>query len=339
MNRYRLVWIVVLQLICIQTFCLAQSPTAWQQIERLGPGINLGNVLDALDGEGTWWKGKAQPEFFDDFKSAGFKHVRVPVTWQNHMSTTEPYTVDAKFMDRVAEVVGWGVQRGLIVVLNTHHEEWFKKDPAGQAKRFDALWRQIVARFKDVPDTQLVFEVLNESDDKTFTPALTTDMNDRILKIIRQANPTRCVMIGGIGDNMDRMVKELVIPKDDPYIIATYHCYDPWFFVCGKPRNPEEAKWGSDQQKAEYLRGLDKVKAWSDLHKVPVYLGEWATSTKSDPQSRIEYYRFISKQAPAHGFSYAIWDDGGDMVMYQRETRKWNTELLKAVFPPKAEAK
>ena len=335
---YCLAFTVALFTICIETSSLAGPPTAWEEIARMGPGINLGNVFDAPDGEGTWWKGTAKAEFFDDFKAAGFKHVRLPVTWQNHMSETEPYTVDAKFMERIAEVVGWANQRGLVVVLNAMHEEWFKKDPNSQTKRFEALWRQIATRFKDVPDDLLVFEILNESDAKTINAAQTTEMNERILRVIRETNPTRCVIIAAVGDNAGRLVKELVVPNDS-HIIATYHCYDPWFFVCGEPRNPAEATWGSEAQKAEYLRIMNPIKKWSDLHKVPIYLGEWGTSTKCEAKSRLEYYRFVSAQAAARGFSYAIWDEGGGMLIYNRETRQWNADILQAVFPAVSAAK
>lgn len=125
----------------------------------------------------------------------------------------------------------------------------------------------------------------------------------------------------------------LVVVPNDPYIIATYHCYDPWFFASRAPRNPAEAKWGSAAQKAEYLRTMDMVKKWSDAHNVPIYLGEWATSIKCDPESRVAYYRFIPAQAALRGFSDAIWDDGGDMQIYDRKTRTWNAAILQAVFP------
>jgi len=318
--------------------CLAGSPTAWEEVIRMGPGINLGNTFDAPDGEGTWCRQLAQAAFFGDFKAAGFKHVRLPVTWQKHMGETEPFTVDTKFLDRIAEVVGWANQSGLVVVLNAHHEEWFKNDPAGQMNRLEALWQQLAIRFRDVPDQLLVFEILNESDAKHITATQTTAMNDRILRVIRETNPSRCVIIGAVGDNAGRLVKELQAPND-PRVIATYHCYDPWFFVCGEPRNPAEATWGSATQKADYLRIMDPVKKWSDLNHVPIYLGEWGTSTKCEARSRVEYYRFVSAQAAAHGFSHAIWDEGGNMLIYNRVTRRWDANILQAVFPAASTAK
>jgi endoglucanase len=310
----------------------AAALTAWDMNARLGTGINVGNALDAPDGEGTWWHGRIRPEYFDDFRAAGFRHVRLPVTWANHQQATAPYTVDPAFLDRVTQVIGWANQRGLIVVLNTMHEGWFKDDPRGSMPRFEALWRQLSERFQGVPDSLLVFEVLNESDAKHIDGALTNEMNDRILRAIRGTNPTRCVLIGAVGDNADRLVTEVRVPHD-PYVIATYHCYDPWFFVSAQPRTPAEALWGSDAQKVTYLRTMDAIKRWSDGNHVPVYLGEWGTSGRCDANSRRTYYGFVSAQARVRGFSQAIWDDGGDMRIYNREARQWTTDVLDAVFP------
>jgi len=51
-------------------------------------------------------------------------------------------------------------------------------------------------RFRDVPDQLLVFEVLNESEARHIDALLTTEMNERILRVIRETNPSRCVIIG-----------------------------------------------------------------------------------------------------------------------------------------------
>ena len=77
----------------------------------------------------------------------------------------------------------------------------------------------------------------------------------------------------------------------------------------------------------------DPIKKWSDLHHVRIYLGEWGAGTKCEAKSRFEYYRFVSAHATAHGFSDAIWDEGGNMLIYDRTTRQWNTNVLQAMLP------
>ncbi len=41
-------------------------------------GINLGNLLDAPSGEGSWRNGKVSEEYIKSLKNAGFNTVRIP---------------------------------------------------------------------------------------------------------------------------------------------------------------------------------------------------------------------------------------------------------------------
>ena len=156
-------------------------------------------------------------------------------------------------------------------------------------------------------------------------------MNERILRIIRETNPTRCVIIGGVGDNADRLAKDLQVP-DDPYIIATYHCYDPWFFASGNRAMPRKPSGVPSRRK-------------------PITCGPWiAQALVRPPQGaglswRMGHQHQMRTQVPAgilplrsrsgrgRGFSDAIWDDGGDMWIYDRKSHRWNTDILQAVFP------
>lgn len=96
----------------------ATSPAEFVKEMRIG--INLGNVLDAPT-EGAWAQ-RAQEYYFDDYAAAGFKSVRVPIRWDKHTATASPWAVEPSFMDRVEEVVGWSLKRGLRTILNTHHD-------------------------------------------------------------------------------------------------------------------------------------------------------------------------------------------------------------------------
>jgi endoglucanase len=309
----------------------AAAPTGAEMVVRMAGGINIGNAFDAPNGEGTWRPMPVGESEFDAFKAAGFKHVRLPVTWGNHMGMIAPYTIDPVFLKRIAEVVNWGTSRGLVVVLNAHHEGWFKDDPKGQAARFDALWRQIASAFKDVPDDLLVFEVLNESEDKHITDAETDEMNARELAIIRQSNPTRCVIIGAIGDNAGRLRNnQMAVPKD-AHIIATFHSYDPWSFASG-----QMTTWGTPQDQQHLLAeepNFNALEGWSKAHHCPLYLGEFASSTKVDPASRVAWYGFYAKQSVKRGFAYAVWDDAGNDEIYNRTTGQWAPGILQVLFP------
>ena len=65
-------------------------------VEALGFGWNLGNTLDAwqsvgvdegLASETSWGNPVTTEEMIDELVRKGFKAVRIPVTWHNHLIT------------------------------------------------------------------------------------------------------------------------------------------------------------------------------------------------------------------------------------------------------------
>lgn len=198
----------------------------FEMVRKMGMGINLGNTLEAPY-EGSWSK-IAMEYYFDDFKAAGFKNVRIPVRWDNHTMRTYPYTIDKEFLDRVEQVVDWSLSRGFVTVINSHHDDWIKEDYNGNIERFEKIWEQISERFKNKSEN-LLFEIMNEPFGN-ITDDQIDDMNSRILKIIRKTNPTRMVIIGGGYWNSYNTLVSIKIP-DDPYLIGTFHYYDPYEFT------------------------------------------------------------------------------------------------------------
>ena len=95
--------------------------------QNLNIGWNLGNTFDAvdcewlsdkLDYESAWVKVKTTPQLFETLKEAGFTSVRIPVSWHNHVSGDD-FTIDAQWLARVKEVVGYALDLGFYVILNT----------------------------------------------------------------------------------------------------------------------------------------------------------------------------------------------------------------------------
>lgn len=134
----------------------------------LGRGMNLGAALEAPR-EGDWGV-TIKPDYFRIIKQAGFNSVRVPIKWSAHAASQPPYTIDAKFFDRIDEVVQQALDNGLVIVLDLHHYYAMMKDPDQNASRLIALWTQISAHYSNYSD-HVYFELLNEpqnnlSDDK-----------------------------------------------------------------------------------------------------------------------------------------------------------------------------
>ncbi|MDI5787513.1 cellulase family glycosylhydrolase [Bacillus licheniformis] len=49
--------------------------------------------------------------YFDDIRDAGFKSVRIPVTWDSHIGSAPEYPIDTDWMNRVEEVTDWALER------------------------------------------------------------------------------------------------------------------------------------------------------------------------------------------------------------------------------------
>ncbi len=286
-----------------------------QAVEEMGRGINLGNTLEPPT-EGAWNNGPAEEKYFDAYVDAGFMNVRIPVRWDQHTANSAPYAVDGAWMDRVEEVVDWGLDRGLYVVINGHHEDWLKNDygnPALRA-RYDSIWVQISERFKDKPE-KLIFEIINEP--FGMTVAEVDDLNARTLGIIRQTNSTRLVIFGGNQYANSAELLAAAIP-DDPYLIGYYHSYDPWEFA-----GLGNGTWGTESDYRALDQQFASVDAWSTANDVPVHLSEFGVVLAADYNSRMRWYAAYVEASLRYGFAFSVWDDGGMFGILNRAENSW----------------
>ena len=302
-------------LLLILTAPVAGQLTPQTAIAQMGRGINLGNTLEPPQ-EGAWNNGPAQESTFDAYVDAGFTNVRIPVRWNEHTADAPPYAIDSAWLDRVEEVVDWGLERDLYVVLNGHHEDWLKENyaDAGLKARYDSIWVQISERFQDKSDS-LLFEIINEP--FGLTVAEVDDLNARTLAIIRETNPTRLVIFGG---NQYANAEELVqaaVPEDD-YLIGYFHSYDPWSFA-----GQGIGTWGTASDYAALDDKFGRVADWSAANNVPVHLSEFGAVRQADYNSRMRYYAAYVEAALRYGFAFSVWDDGGMFGVLDRETNTW----------------
>lgn len=142
------------------------------------------------------------PEYyFDDYVSAGFKYVRVPVRWDEHMGESAPYTINASWLARVHEVTGWGLARNMTILINSHHDDWIDNATGFSAAlpRFNALWAQVTESFASAP-LKLAFEVYNEPHEISISQL--NQMYAEVVPIMRSGggnNAARPIYLGGLS--------------------------------------------------------------------------------------------------------------------------------------------
>ena len=255
---------------------LDDSLTAMKLAKAMECGWNLGNTLDAYDNwsvktypfnqgvksEEDWGEEKTTKAVIETgIKKGGYKTIRIPVTWSNHLKDTN-YTIDPAWMARVKQVVDWAYDAGYYVILNEHHSVHdnmsspLKKcegyivttESAEESKAFlKAIWTQICQTFNNGYDEHLIFETMNEPRDTSHEHCwdmqpdtcatckaeveLLNEYNQLILKTIRASggnNAERFVMVPATGTGITEPIKDCFkMPTDTATdkLLLTVHMY------------------------------------------------------------------------------------------------------------------
>jgi endoglucanase len=296
-------------------------------IADMGIGINLGNTLDAPN-EGDWAK-PAQESFIVAFKDAGFKHVRIPVTWHQHVQKVAPYDIDGEFLERVEKVLDWALEQDLYVILNAHHESWLKEDyqDKNHQARFERIWEQIAAHFKN-KSAKLMFEILNEPNGMTV--ANVNEVNKRILSIIRNENPTRLVVFSGNGYTpIDSLLMTDIPDMQDKFLIGNFHSYDPWKFAGQCTQS-----WGGIADEANLRNIYQRASDWSITNQIPIMVNEFGAAKYDrqmkgnicDLSQRLDYLAHHVSLATEFGIAASFWDDGRSFSTFDRTNNTWGPE-------------
>jgi endoglucanase len=341
------------------------------QARALGKGVNFGNELEADPEEGAWSGGlKIEESHLDLARAAGFDSVRLPVGFAAHALDGAPYTIDAAFMRRVDQVVGWGLAKGLRVVVDLHNYGAVHTDPGGQRARLVALWRQIATHFRCAPDT-LYYELLNEPS-QGLTPATWSAIVADVLAAIRAVDPRHTVVVGATDWSNPDGLAGLQVPASERNAIVTFHYYAPTLFCFqgktafmgkdwattgitwpGPPASPVTPAGGVGQWVVDWIGRYDTVRdpaqnpagewvierdvaraaAWGAQHGRPLWMGEFTAQDGADLASRARWLAAVRTRLEAHGIPWSVWtllSDPGSRL-FDVSTGEWNTELTGAL--------
>ncbi|KAH7116763.1 glycoside hydrolase superfamily [Dendryphion nanum] len=284
-------------------------------VAALQPGWNPGNTLDAIPDETSWGNPPLINSTFTNVKKQGFKGIRLPVTWADHMSDNVPYTVDTKWMNRVAEVIDIITSNGFYVLVNVHHDSWRSFDLGAPnanytkyEEKFYNLWYQIGEKLA-CKSSMVAFEPLNEPAGSTAEHAAELNKLQRVFfRAINDAggfNSNRVVVLGGLGDNAVNMVQWLELPKNITNPIAlTFHYYSPWDFVAqawGK------TIWGSDAEKAAVEADFAAIRG--NYTDIPIIVGEFGMEIKpSEAAARWKWFDHVVRTGKKFDFAMMLWD-------------------------------
>ncbi|WP_026665748.1 glycoside hydrolase family 5 protein [Butyrivibrio sp. FC2001] len=268
--------------------------------------------------EKSWGNPLATEEMIKSIKGAGFKTVRVPVTYFNHLD--HDGNIDEEFLDRVEEVVDWVLKNDMYCIIDVHHDTgndgWIKASKSNYemtSSIIASIFTQIAERFKD-KDEHLILEGLNETvnDDNKWGGIpredleIMNDWNQLFVNAVRATggkNSNRILIVNTYAAlATEECLSAFKLPLDtaNDRILVGIHCY-----FTG---DNMDSGFGTIQDYA------------SDYHFV---IGEWAFWKGAN--DRVENVRRYCEHADKFGIPIIWWDNGNteEMALLDRKTLSW----------------
>ncbi|MDO4945698.1 MAG: cellulase family glycosylhydrolase [Ruminococcus sp.] len=292
-------------------------------VAQMKVGWNLGNTLDATGGSGvdaevSWGNLVTDKAMIDMVKAAGFNVLRVPTSWGTHLE--DDYTIDPAWLDRVQEVVNYGIDNDMFVILNTHHEEWYmpvEADVDEDLKQLEAVWTQIAERFKGY-DEHLIFEGVNEprlrgeGAEWTGTGESREIVNKYAKTFVETVRATggnnadRCLMVTPYAASSSATnMQALEIPEDSDKIIVSIHAYLPYSFALDTQGTDVY-----DQNDNSINELFENIKTYFLDRDIPVIVGEFGSVNKDNIDDRVQCVTDYLTKAKEYGVPCIWWDNG-----------------------------
>ena len=300
-------------------------------VKEMRIGWNLGNTFDAWRDdlkitdlpyrfETAWGNPETTQELIDAVIDEGFNVIRIPVTWKNHIGEAPEYVIEEQWMQRVKEVVDYAYNRGVYVIINTHHEDWnepYYDNEEAAAAIMRAVWTQIGEVFQDY-DEHLIFESQNEprkigtSVEWTGGDAegweVVNRLNQVFIDTVRNSegsNPYRMLMIPGYAANCWESMKHIKVPENDKRIIVSVHAYEPYDFAL---KLLGRSEWNQDTYNIDTI--MTNIKTLFLDKDIPVIIGEFAAMSRNNEEERAAWARYYVSKAREIGVPCLWWDNG-----------------------------
>jgi len=190
------------------------------------------------------WGGRWNAEYFGIMASWGARIVRIPIgpiDWRQRGSEAVFKTID--------EAVEWSKPHGMYVIIDWHsigdpvkgkfQEPWAENFRTDE-KEMTEFWTAAALRYKEEP-TVAFYEIFNEPAGLEYTGnrlewAEWKPMAERLVKVVRKANPRAIPIVGGVRWSYN--LKDIgADPIKDPNVVYAVHVYP------GHAPQPWEENW------------------------------------------------------------------------------------------------
>lgn len=319
-------------------------------VRNMKIGWNLGNTLDAssdrnkedeLAYESDWCGIVTTKEMVDAIKDAGFRTMRIPVSWHNHVSQDSSYTISEVWMNRVQEVVDYAINNDMYVIINIHHDNstdymYPSQEYLEQSKAYvTSIWTQVAERFADY-DEHLIMEGLNEPrlvgtnnewwldfNNQQCVEAVQciNELNQVFVDAVRASggyNKERYLLVPGYAASLQGATNEhFVLPRDiednSNKIMVEVHAYIPYHFALeAASESGSTDRWSADNASdtAEIDGMMDTLYERYVQKGIGVVIDEFGARDKGgNIEARTEFAAYYVEAARKRGITCCWWDN------------------------------
>ena len=243
-------------------------------------GVNMAGVFDNTNADATAVRNSiyVASETYNAVKTAGFDHVRLPVTFASHLDADG--TINAEYLEAVDKAVIAALSNDLTVVIDLHHYGELKDNVSANEATFYSIWEQLAKHYKNYPN-RVIFELLNEPNTTGSATSMNSEALNRIqLEVvgkIRAIDNDRKRALAVFNNNSAYSLQYLSLPADKSNLIISIHNYDAYGFThqdldSNCPVGVDYAASGS----ADQIKTLvNTVRAYSNDKGIPVWISEF----------------------------------------------------------------
>ncbi|NOX54958.1 MAG: glycoside hydrolase family 5 protein [Planctomycetes bacterium] len=277
-----------------------------------------------------------QPYREQDFEwiaELGFNFVRLPMDYHCWADPDDPYRLREKTLREIDQAVEWGRQYGIHVSLNMHYAPGYRVnrtlEPSlwldeERQNLFCHYWTEFAKRYRDIPSTQLSFDLVNEpgriKPGVSVTEAMCEKLYRKAIAAVRHEDPARLILIEG-----PLWSKKPLFAMADAQVAQSVHCYQPRVLTHygaawipkGKQRDWPLPAWPTQYRGQRFDRSwLENTffGPWKRLAAkgVAIHVGEWGILDTVPHDIALAWMRDCLEFFQKQGWGWALWNFRGE---------------------------
>ncbi len=262
----------------------------------------------------------------------GFNFARLPCSYWAWSHKDNWLTIDEEALKPLDEAIAFGLQYGIHLNLGLHRipgycvngrelepHQLFDGPPAGMKRALEAAvhhWKYLAERYKNVPATQLSFDLLNE-------PPFMADQSryveicHALIAAIREANPERIIVVDGadIGQTpVLGLLEDGIVQSTRGYLPKMVSHYTAGWVPKNEFESFENPSWPMADAKGvtwnrEKLR-TELIAKWQPLTAIgaPVHVGEWGCVPQTPHDVCLAWMGDLLALWKEAGWGWSMWN-------------------------------